>query len=254
MRIPACLIATLLAFAASAQVHVDVPLRLIGADRGVDGLATPTSSSSLVTVEGAMRNTYAWANASVAVTAITLYTQPPMAAYRNGSLLRFLAPSDLNGTLTIAVDGLAAEPLLRPDGLPPVVGQLVQGAVCEVMHVDGRFVLMNAAERGCPPGTVQVNERYCIETSSFPNQIIYAAADRCAQRGGRLCTWDEYHAACALQGAQLTGMFNEWEWIDDTSNHTHTAGQAGRTSCQSQRGASVLETTIGDTSCCFHPR
>lgn len=239
-----------------AQVRIDVPLELTGADgeRRIDGLAAPATGSALVTLESAAQGSWQWGTAQVNGLALSVALSPPLSAYRDGLLVRFVAPANLAGAVTLNVDGQGDLPLLRPDGLLPVLGQIRQGVVCEAMHADGRFILLSAAERGCPPATVPVTERYCIDQGSVGNQLVFTAMSYCANRGGRLCTWDEYHAACVLVGTQLTGMFNEWEWIDDTSNHTQTADQAGRAHCQSQRSAGVPTTTTGDTRCCYHPR
>ena len=239
-----------------AQVSIDQPVLLTGPDgsRRIDGLGAPAQSSALITLESAAQGSWHWGTALASNQAITLTLQLPITEYREGLLVRFLAPADLAGGITLNVDGVGPLPLVRPDGLTPVLGQLRQGVECEALHAGGRFILLSASERGCPPNTVPVTERFCIDQSSVANQIIYSAMSHCANRGGRLCTWDEYHAACVLVGVQLTSMFNAWEWIDDTSNHTHTADQAGRATCQSQRSAGVPTTTTGETRCCYHPR
>lgn len=241
---------------ALGQVRIDTPLRFTGEDgsRQVEGLGAPTTGRALITLEDAVRAPWQWGNATVAGLTILLTLDPPVTSYVDGLLVRFLAPSDLQGALLLNVNGLGALPVLRPDGLPPVSGQLRQGTVCEAMLAGGRFVLMSAPERGCPPGTLAVNDRYCVDRSSVNAQLYVNALVVCAARGGKLCTWDEYHAACAILGTQLLSMFNEWEWIDDTSNHTQTVDQAGRASCLSQRSAGAPITTVGDTRCCFHPR
>lgn len=255
-RLVASIVFAMCALFASAQAVLDVPLLLSGTDgqRRIDGLAPPSQSDALITLEGEVNGAWQWGTAQVTAGAITLGLAPPISAYRDGLLVRFLAPGNLDGALTLNVDGQGALPLLRPDGLNPVRGQLRQGAVCEAMQAGGRFILMSAAERGCPPQSLFVNERYCIDSLSTNNQIFYAAVSLCANRGGKLCTWDEYHAACAFLGVQMGGMFNQWEWIDDTSNHSQTADQAGRTTCQSQRSAGNPLVTTGDTRCCYHPR
>ena len=239
-----------------AQVAVDVPIRMTGApsDRQVQDLGPPTDATALGTVEGSIATAWRWTTAQAQGNALALDAEPDVSAYRDGLLLRFLAPVAMSGNLTVSVDGLTALPFVRPDGSPPVMGQVQQGVICEVMQAQGRFILMSAAERGCPPTTVRVNERFCIDQASVPNLLFREAADRCAVRGGKLCTWDEYHAACVLVLPQLTGMFDEWEWMDDTSNHTYTVDQVGRASCNSQRSQGVPTERTGDTRCCYHPR
>lgn len=253
---PAAASAALYAVAAWGQVAIDVPLQLNGPapERRIDGLAAPASPASLITLGSAAQGQWHWGVAAVSGPAVSLALTPPITEYRDGLLVRFVAPSDIQGQQTLDVDGLGPLPIVRPDGLLPVVGQVREGTVCELMLAGGNFVLMSAAERGCPPGSLPVNDRYCIDTASKDNQSFTTAVVVCARRGGKLCSWDEYHAACVMLGSQLTGMFNQWEWIDDTSNHTQTVDQAGRTSCNSQRSAGSPPTAVGDTRCCYHPR
>lgn len=240
----------------SGQVVIDVPLEFTGPaqERRIDGLASPTEGGSLITLASAAQGSWQWGDATAVGLALSLSLSPEPTEYIDGLLVRFQVPADLLGALTMNVNGLGPIPILRPDGLLPVAGQMRAGTVCELVYGEGIFVLLSAAERGCPPGSLQVNERYCIDSTSTGNQAYPAAMSRCANRGGRLCTWDEYHAACALLGSQLVGMFNQWEWIDDTSNHTQTVDQAGRTTCQSQRSAGNPLVAAGETRCCYHPR
>lgn len=238
------------------QVRLGGSLQLTGneSERRVEGLAAPAEGTALVTFEGEGQGAWQWASATAAGTTISLSLAPVLSAYRNGLLVRFLAPASLHGEVLIGIDGLPPQPLLRPDGLNPVAGQLRAGTLVEVLFAEGRFTLLSAPERGCPPQSVAVHERLCIDAASPGGFLYEQATTYCAARGGRLCAWDEYHAACVLVGSQLSSLFNQWEWIDDTSNHSHTADQAGRTSCQSQRSAGVPGTTLGEARCCYHPR
>ncbi len=237
-----------------AQVSVDTPVALTGppSERAIDGIAAPVSGDAVITVEGSVRSEWSWGTATVQGNAIALTTQPAFTAYRNGSLVRFVTPSTMNGAITLAVDGLPAADLVRPDGLPITVGQMVQGRVCEVMYAEGRFVLLNAREVGCPQGFLFVNANYCIEATSSPAVDWTVATDNCNNKGGQLCTWGEHHAACTLLQGQFTNMFVDYEWVDDTSNHSHTANQVARVNCLQQRSGTL--DVPARVRCCYHPR
>jgi hypothetical protein len=240
----------------AAQVELDIPLRFTGAEdqRRLEGLGPAVEGTAAVTVEASVREGWRWCQAQRIADTIELTTVPAVEVLRDGLLLRFQVPQDMSGGLWARVQGGVAYPLVRTDGLRPALGQLTTGRVAEVLLAAGRFTLLNLPELECPPGTLSVNADLCIDQASLANLLVYQAMDRCARRGGKLCTWDEYYAACTLLGSQLTGMFNEWEWIDDTSNHTHTADQAGRFTCTSQRSQSVLLERVGETRCCYHRR
>lgn len=238
-----------------AQVTVDVPLRLTGveSERRVEGMGSPISGDAGLTVEGSVRSEWTWADASVSGSTINLITSPPISSYRAGLLVRFLAPTSAAGTLSIAIDGLGSVPLLRPDGEPIFVGHLDQGSVAEVMYAEGSFYLLNAPNKSCPPGSLAINSTYCIEAQGSTSTMGFmAAVDHCANKGGKMCTWGEFYTACADFGSQMPDLFMDWEWMDDTSNHTHGGNQVGRTTCQSQR--TIIITSPAKVRCCYHPR
>ena len=242
----------LLATIGHGQVVLDVPLNLngTGEQRMIDGLADPAQDDALVTRSAHVRGLAHWTEATSVTGGLSLTGAAGTTTFTNGSLLRFVAPGNAFGNLTVRVNNGTPVPLVRPDGLPLVQGDLVAGAVGEILAMDGRWVLLSPGSSNCPPGSIAVNERYCIDIAQSSNTMIfYAAMDHCATRGGRLCKWDEYYHACSTLGPQLTGLFNDWEWIDDTSNHVHIGDQAGRTTCMSQRSETI--SFIYPARCCY---
>ena len=179
------------------QVSLDVPLRFSGPteERSVEGSAIPAGQDAAITVEASLLGVANWAEASINANSISLTPTIPLTAYRDGQILRFIAPSNVFGSITLSCVGLADLPLVRPDGVWPARGQVRTGAICEVMYANGSWILLNAPEKGCPPGTVQANEHLCVETWGQANMLFYPASDRCMQKGGRLCKWGEFHAA-----------------------------------------------------------
>ncbi len=248
-----CIVLLFLATSAVGQVDIDVPLEFTGGDgeRGFINIAPPVIESGALLVEGSLLGQANWATAAVATNVITLSPTPSVTAYRDGLLLRFVVPSTIEGVLTMGCAGLEAYPLLRPDGLPPARGQLLSGTVCEVIFVTDHWILMNAPESGCPPATLPISDRVCIETAPTGNIFFFAASGRCASQGGRLCRWDEYYQACTQLGTQLQSLFTAWEWIDDTQNHANTVVQVGRNTCTDQRWADPQLITPGKSRCCF---
>lgn len=245
----------LLLHGAMAQVEYGRALHFSGpeAERRVEGMVAPQDPGDATTVEATLMGTEHWASATMDGNSIVL--APVIGGTpRPGTLLRFVVPTDVHGPLLIEHPGADAAPLVRPDGLAPTVGQLTAGRVAEVLHTpDDRWVLLGAEERGCPPGFVSVNAHLCVETAQTGAITYFTAQDRCEDLGGKLCRWDEWYLACVLVGGQLDGLNAAWEWIDDTSNHTHTADQAGFPGCENQRSFYVPVQT-GRSRCCYHPR
>lgn len=251
----ACLMGALTTGWANAQIAVDAPVVLTGTadQRAIDGVAPPTHGTSAITVEGSVLASYMWATSSQTGNVINLSTTPSVTEYADGLNLRFLVSTPAWGALQVSVDGLPALPLINPDGLPLHRGQLEAGTLAEVLYSGGQYILLSGPERTCPSGFSRVNDEYCIETNppSTAGTWQWAIA-KCTSLGGNLCTWGEYASACTILGNQLTGMHQNWEWLDDTSNHTHGADSAGRFTCMSQR--TTLITVTAKARCCFHMR
>lgn len=249
-------IAAILLSMAHGQVSVDTRIHFTGqdAERAVEGLGAPASQDAAVTVSASLIGTTTWATATVNGMAVTLQPSAPLTDHRDGTVLRFVAPAAVHGPATLACVGLAPSPLRRPDGLDPARGQIVQGAVVEVVRAGDGWILTNLVEHGCPPGTVAISERLCIERADQGNTLWFPAADRCTNLGGRLCSWDEFYIACTQYADQLTGLLDAWEWIDDSSNHANSAVQVGLSTCTAERWANPNNVTLGHSRCCFVPR
>ncbi|MFZ1689177.1 MAG: hypothetical protein WAU70_17270 [Flavobacteriales bacterium] len=249
--------AALIAHLAFGQVNLDKPLVLTGADptdRRIDGLAPATSLNNLVTLGAAQGGSLAWALTSGGANAVLLTLQPATLAYTNGLRVRWIPTASNTAAVTLDLDGLGPVPLRDRTGLSLPVSALRSGLPAEAQYADSMFILLGSEPTGCPDGYLQANARLCIMQGEGPALNWFAAAQYCAERGAALCTWDEYLFTCqALQG-QLAGLFNNWEWIDDTSDHTHSVDQIGRWTCKSMFNISATTTDLGTTRCCYQLR
>lgn len=237
-----------------AQVHLSRDLQVSGdpSERRIDGLSDPLDISAAITVDGAVLGGAHWTQATLDVDTLLISLSPPETTLRDGLVIRFKAPTHLFGPLYVRHDMLGPLPLVRRDGLDIVRGQLIMNGIAEVVLAGDHFVLTSSVTSGCPPASLPVNERLCMDINETTGYSIFQGADHCAERGGKLCTWGEYYAGCTILGTALNGRFDNWEWVDDSSNHTHTGVQAGRTTCMSQRAAQPLP--AASTRCCYHPR
>ncbi|MBK8949434.1 MAG: hypothetical protein IPM68_11415 [Flavobacteriales bacterium] len=259
MRIATASITLCGALALHAQVHVDAPVRFTSPDsslRQLDGLAAPAGEADLLTLAAARSGAVHWATAGGTANAITLAARPPVAVYREGLRLRFLPTLAAGSAPTLNVDGLGPVPLLGPELTPPPTGSLVPGRLAEVVWTDSVFRMNPRPVDGCPVGFLQVHDGLCMQLDDGPDVSIFTALRQCADRGARLCTWDEYLYGCTVLSGQLIDLFNDWEWIDDTSDHTHTANQAGRYYCAQQRSIPATEhpNAYGRARCCYRIR
>lgn len=244
---------------AHAQVHVDKPLVFTSTDstlRAIDGLAPANNETALIALGAAQSGLYHWGQVSGTPMAIALTLDPPCTAYTNGLTVRFLPTSSSYGAVTLNVDDLGAKRVYRSDARPVSVGQLQPGTIAEAVYADTAFFLMGREQTGCPTGYLSGGGDLCMMRDDTLSMSIYNATKWCFDRGARLCSWDEYIAGCTANQADMIGLFNEWEWIDGTSDHTHTANQAGRWQCRTQRqwGAVESNNNYAQVRCCLRIR
>jgi|JI9StandDraft_2_1071091.scaffolds.fasta_scaffold14583_3 hypothetical protein len=237
-----------------AQIRVDVPVRTTGPDssRVLLGVGTPEQLDAGLSVEAATIGMAHWAIATMDGDTVVLVPDPPETTVRTGLLIRGLMPGQATGAIHIRIHDHPVLPLLHSDGMAATAMDLPEGRVFETITVDGACILQGTGIMSCPPNTVRMNASTCVDVNSTSGFTFYQAAAHCAKRGGKLCSWDDHAAACLRIGSGLTGLFDDWEWINDTSNHTHTVDQAGRTTCLSQRSAGPNLT--GGTRCCYRAR
>jgi len=255
---------TLLAFSlvcasALAQVHVNKPMVLTSTDstlRAIEGLAAAINETGLITLGDAQSGRYHWGQAGGTPMAIQLTLDPPCTDYTNGLTVRFLPTAASYGAVTLNVDGLGAKRVYRSDARPVSAGQLQPGTIVEAVYADTAFFLMGREQAGCPAGYLSGGGDLCIMRDDTLYMSVYNATKWCFDRGARLCSWDEYIAGCTANQPDMIGLFNEWEWIDGTSDHTHTANQAGRWQCRTQRqwGAVESDNNYAQVRCCLRIR
>jgi hypothetical protein len=169
-------------------------------------------------------------------------------------LIRFTPTAANTAGVTLNVNGLGLRKLLRPDLLTVSLGELLPGAAVEAQYADSVFILLHRAESGCPPGYLPVNGNFCIQQTDVDGHSWFEAVRYCTDVGARLCTWDEYYNACMAWTGTLVETFDDWEWADGTSDHTHTAVQCGRWQCYSERSVGATDGDVHSTRCCYRLR
>jgi hypothetical protein len=246
-----------LALASWCQVQVDRPVVLTGAVdslRKVTGLVAASEGTALITADEALQGTVHLARPNGTTNAVALTMRPPAQAYVTGLIVRW-SPHVVSagGLLKVNVDGLGDRNVYRNDGLPVAFGQMEPGTMAEMIYADTAFFLTSRTRSDCPSGFLEVSTELCIQQVDSSLTDVFTAAVYCRQRGARLCTWDEHVLACNTLGQQLSGQFDDWEWIDDTSDHTHTGNQAGRFTCRSHRSmsADLNSNSVGTIRCCY---
>jgi hypothetical protein len=96
-----------------------------------------------------------------------------------------------------------------------------------------------------------VNEQFCIEPANRPAALLDAASVSCANLGRRICSWAEFHAACARQGELgVSTTSNDWEWTNNTANEDLNARVVKLNDCGSA-GTRNAVTVAAPFRCCY---
>lgn len=254
MRTTTFILASFFTLNCTAQVQVNKPIEFTSTtadERQVLNVGTPNLPTDGVSLK-AYRNGSLTHGIAIGTNNISVDLFPDAQSYSNGLMLTFLAENENTDLVSVNVDGLGATPVLRPDGLPLDPSDILAGEVLMLTYLDGNFILRSRTNSSCPSGAVQVNESYCIDLDESGPESFYNAATDCHDRGGRLCKWDEHFYACQRTDLGLQGLMNNWEWMDDTSDHTHTVDQVNRWACTSQRGNDGNSLFVeSEYRCCF---
>ncbi|QQR85772.1 MAG: hypothetical protein IPJ76_14345 [Flavobacteriales bacterium] len=254
MRSIAIIVPLISCAVATGQLTIDKPIVLTGAttnDRRIEGLGTAHDITDLATLGDAQNGRLLFGATAGTGNAVQLTLQPPTSAYMNGLRVRWIGLVENTGAVTIDVDGLGARPLRDRAGLPLNIGALRAGQVVEVLYADSVFILTSGEPQGCPEGYLAANANFCIMQNEGPELNWFEAAAYCADQGAALCTWDQFLFSCRSLQGQMNDLFDNWEWIDDTSDHTHSADQINRWSCISMFNISASLTDLGRTRCCY---
>lgn len=256
MKFFVIIVFTLTIVNAVCQVNIDKPIVLTSpndSDRQVLNLSAPTNPNDGVSVAAFRNGTVTHGSASGTNT-IQVDLTPDAQAYSNGMMLSFMAASSNTDTVFVSVDGLAPIMVIRSDGLPMDPSDILTGQIVALAYLNGHFILHSRKNEACPMGAIKVNDTYCIQVNESGPVNFYDAVTSCHDQGGRLCKWDEHYYACQSVDLDIQDMHNNWEWIDDTSDHTHTADQVNRWSCKSQHSEEGIISATGHYRCCFSIR
>jgi hypothetical protein len=228
MRCLAAIACSLLLVLCTAQWSVPVPLVLNGttdADRQVTGLADPLTTDAAVSVNAARNNATTYAEATgTDVLLATLVPAP--SAYSTGMVLHILPSNANSAQAQIDVNGLGARAILKQGGLALDSADLAPGVPVRMVYDGTAFLLLGNSYLPCKAGYTTVSRQSCIEDSSHAEISFYAAAQACASRGARLCTYSEWTFGCrAIPG--FLGTVTNYEWIDHAANNTSDAKRIG---------------------------
>lgn len=180
-------------------------------------------------------------------------TLPSLNEPAAGTQLVVITPEMGPDAITLVVNGAQALPLEWAPGELVLGSAIDAGVPLSVVHTGNAYQVLNGAElriKDCPTGMAAVNTQYCIDLNENVASDFVQAAITCASAGKRLCYWGEFHSACVVSAALgITGMTNNWEWTNNTSNEDNSVRRVGYGSCTN--AGNGLMTGSATFHCCY---
>ena len=255
LRTAICIALSVTTLSGFGQLHIDGNVDMSNAPSGeqtISGLADPLHKDDLSAMGFAASGRAFWYVIDQhQFDTVRLVGAIPFGRPENGLLIRYRSDVEAPGDFFIGFKDSLAWPVLDSEGRSLTEGRFNANQVVQFQWQDSAFFLANAPTSTCPSGFLQVSGSLCIQQSDNSLVNWYEANASCEAKGAGLCTFAEYVHACRVLGSQMTGLFNNWEWIDDTSDHTHTADQAGRWDCHSNRSRGATYQDFANFRCCY---
>lgn len=246
----------LASLSALAQVEVDRYIELVGAspaDRQVLGLPASLEAADALAAGVAQAGTHRFvepAPGAVWEAQISGLDGAPVP----GTQLMLRVPANATANNTLLVNGQGPYPITLGGSAPLDSTLTAPGTLLSVVFDGNTFQVMNGPVRtlqACPAEMVEAFGSYCIDRSESPSQNFLDASLACAQAGKRMCSWGEFHAACAERDALgMVGMIGNWEWTNSTADSNFFVRTAGGSDCETvQRVNGTMNNRT--YRCCF---
>jgi len=209
------------------------------AKNSITGLADPISKNNAIRIFNPLYQNLNYS--SVIYSNDTFYiTNSFIDTLQNGTWIVFKSNDTCRGNCQIKLTNFPSYPIINAEGnvLNKSFIYANQELIC--MFYNGQFLLMSNEYAACPPGFVDINREYCIQKHEQQQGLFFEAIDYCMSLNARLCNWSEWYYACVNAGTfGLTNMTTNYEFLDDSADHTTSMTFIGSGSnCKAQNNIS----------------
>ncbi|MFI5203397.1 MAG: hypothetical protein ACHQF2_02785 [Flavobacteriales bacterium] len=248
--------------ALKAQVELDHKLIFTSTDsseRNFFNLGTPQQITDASRVKEVARSSNLVPAGTISIVADTLLISlfPSPIQLDTSLVLHIILPGSFNLQGFVKINQFPAKKILTSGGWGLFPSELQPNDVIQIMYGDSAFYIINHTAHECPNGFTSMNEKYCIETNERVATFFWNAVETCNSINARLCTWGEWYYACVNAGMGLQSMTNNYEFIDDASDHTQYIALVGNSLCTNMDNVSVVLTSPAywrNYRCCYSKR
>ncbi len=210
----------------------DLPVRLELAgdsvvDRHITGLAAPLEATDGAAAVVLREQQATWVHAH-GVNALTGdWPQVPLPLAGDHPLITVVPDSTNTGPVTLSLPGTGAVPVVKYATAPLDSADLTAGLPVDLAFDGTAWQVISPLPRPCPPGMFPASRDVCIERQPTDSANFYAAANGCANRQRRMCTFGEWIAACTMPNGILLNSIVDYEWVDHAANSGNDAKSIG---------------------------
>lgn len=253
-KILTLLLSTIALTVTQAQVQIDRSMQLTGtnsSDRQVSDLGDPVNATSAIRAEDVKYGRYNFAQCT-GIDTLILSFDGMVDTLIDGDLFFFVPSAISTKDVYVKCNFFPAPfPLMLNGRDTATRGNLIAGKITGAIYSGGKAYLITPTSRTCPTGFIKVNDNYCIEKTERAATNFFGAASDCFGLQTELCTWAEWHFACVNAASlTITGMTNNYEWLDDAANASLQVKIVGNSNCTAN-GTAWANTGNYTFRCCY---
>ncbi|MBK6629014.1 MAG: hypothetical protein IPG35_15705 [Flavobacteriales bacterium] len=229
-RLYAHLFATFAAAPLCAQW--DVPVRIAlssdsAADRRATGLAAPAHGSDGLAAGLERTHALTWLSATGTDSLVAAWPTIGLPVAAEHPRITLLPDTSNHGPVTLTLPGTGAVPIVKYATELLDSADLQAGIPIDLVYDGAAWQVISPLPRPCPPGMFPASRDVCMERLPTPSSNFFSAANGCANRQRRMCTFGEWIAACTMPNGILLGSIVDYEWVDHAANSGNDAKSIG---------------------------
>ncbi|MCC6400051.1 MAG: hypothetical protein IT227_04740 [Flavobacteriales bacterium] len=222
--------ATIAAGPLCAQWDLPVRVALSGdsaADRRLSGLAAPLEGSDGLAAGLERTHALTWISATGTDSLTADWPSIGLPVSGGHPRITLLPDTSNHGPVTLTLPGTGAVPVVKYAIEPLDSADLQAGIPVDLVYDGMAWQVISPLPHACPPGMFPASRDVCMERLPTPSSNFYGAANGCANRQRRMCSFGEWIAACTMTNGILLGSIVDYEWVDHAANSTNDAKSMG---------------------------
>lgn len=239
----------------NAQILVGNRIDLVSSnptERKVSGLNQPTQSDDAVNLSFFISGKVHFCNAmTLNSDTMQLSIYPDIDTLVPGTLITFISSISNDSSTFLKFDNGSVIELTKKGIQKLDSADIIPGMVVSAVYDGNKFQCISDLAKNCPIGFIKATEEYCIQQFESDSAYFWKAIQLCGDMNARVCNWGEWYYACENASTLgLTGMLNNFEWVDGGGNSLGwTVPPTSNTGLMSGSGtcinimASIVDTT-----------